>query len=433
MRSGESMRLAGCFLTAFSILIFGTTVLANHPNEGSLGLEELIKEASAQNQEIKAAKLKMDSARAMEKVGRAGYYPEVSVEGGYLTTKFETEKNSGSPVYGKLEWNLYRGGRDQAQSEIREVESALANKQYSLSQARVAREVAKLYYEMLFILESMSLKEKAIDMNGEQMKLAQAKNRSGFTSSADVIEFELREATLRSDLKRLEQERSERSRDLAVVLGRSEPTGDLVVKGHLARLNIKDDRQRVLGLIADSNPELVEAAAAKSIAQKELKVVRSDYFPRLDIEGKYGKLASEERVYAANDNYSAFLKIKIPIFSGFSTSSESTASAIKIQQYEKVYSQKQNSSKAEAEALFSKIASIQERLDLEAKTLSRSEEYYKITLGEYKRGVKNSPDMVGASERLLEARIRNLEFRKELLHARLGALALVGESPTNGL
>lgn len=433
MRSGDSMRLAGCILTTFSILSFGTSVFANHPNEGSLGLEELIKEAGAQNQEIKAAKLKMDSARAMEKVGRASYFPEVSVEGGYLTTKFETERNSGSPVYGKLEWNLYRGGRDQALSEIRGVESDLANKQYSLSRARVEREVARLYYEMLFILESISLKEKAIDMNDEQMKLAKAKNRSGFTSRADVIEFELREATLRSDLKRLEQERSERSRDLSVVLGRVEPTGDLVVKGHLDRLNIKNDRQKVLGLIVDSNPELLEVAAARSIAQKELRIIRSDYFPRLDLEGKYGKLASDERVYSANDNYSAFLKVKIPIFSGFSTSSESAASAIRIQQYEKVYSQKQNSSKAEAETLFSKIASIQERLDLEGKTLSRSEEYYKITLGEYKRGIKNSPDMVGASERLLEARIRNLEFRKELLQARLRVLALVGESPASGL
>ena len=84
---------------------------------------------------------------------------------------------------------------------------------------------------------------------------------------------------------------------------------------------------------------------------------------------------------------------------------------------------------AEAENLFSRLSTLTDRLNLEEKNLSKSEDYYKITLSEYKRGVKNSPDMVGASERLLEARIRNLEYRKDYYLTKLRIYELVSSDP----
>ena len=412
------------------LLVFLTSQsgFADHPNEGALVLDSLIAEALDRNLELQVAKSRLAAAQALEASSRSAFLPELSIEGGQLETKFSAERNSSTPVYGKLEWNLYRGGKDESTLKIRRTEAELARKQVDIFKAKIERDVARMYYEQQFFLEAISLKEKALAMNADQMKLAKAKNQSGFTSTADVIEFDLREATLRSDVKRLEQERSDQSRRMSVLIGREAPTGDLLVKGHLSRLKIKPDLNQVLSALSNSNPDLVEAQVQKELALREHQIVGGSYLPQVDIEGKYGKIATEERAIPDTNGYSAFLKVKIPLFSGMSTRHGRAATSARIMERDSNLSQKARVVHADATSLFAKFSSIQERLDLEERTLVRSEEYYKITLGEYRRGIKNSPDMVGASERLIDARIRNLELRKDLLLVHLDILALTGAS-----
>ena len=402
---------------ALFILLFGFIpggpALADHPNEGTIPLEKLVEEALAQNQEIRAFNLRMEAANKDVSAARGAYFPEISIEGGPLKTKFNDEGNSGTAAYGKAEWNLYRGGLDNAAIGIKALEAELSKKQFNLAKSRVEREVARLYYEMLFLFEGAALKEKALQMNQEQMNLAKIKNRSGFTSSADVIEFELSEATIKSDLKRLVQEKAEKSRELSVLLGRSEPNSDLLVAGHLSKESLRTDGKKVLTNLERENQDLIEADIERQIAEKEKSIARSGFLPRLNFESRYGKIANEERVFSGKNNYSIFLRLNIPLFSGLSTKNDVGAAGARLVQKEAVYTQKALTARAEADNLVSQIDSILERLALEEKTLRRSEDYYKITLAEYRRGVKNSPDMVGAAERLLDAKIRNLEYRRD--------------------
>ena len=46
--------------------------------------------------------------------------------------------------------------------------------------------------------------------------------------------------------------------------------------------------------------------------------------------------------------------------------------------------------------------------------MASAEKYYDLTLAEYKRGVKNSPDIVGATERYFDSKKKKIEIQKEL-------------------
>lgn len=409
-----------------AIFFFGNLATADHPNEGLFGLDDLVREALAQNQEIKASTLQLEAARKEAKTTKGAFFPEISLQGGPRSTKIDAEKNSDTTLYGNIEWNLYRGGRDSAALEIKKFEVELLEKQANQSKNRIGREVARAYYEALFLLESIHLKEKALVLNDEQMKLARRKNQSGFTSSADVIEFELREATIKSDLKKIIQEKNDKFREISVLMGRGENASEITLRGHLKKDIYRVDQKKILLEMSSLNPELIQTQVDQQIAQKEKDIAMAGFLPEIDVEGKFGKIASEERVFEEKDNYSIFLKVKIPIFSGLSAANGYGAAGARSQLQNARFSQKAMSAKAEAEGLFSKLDSIRERLDLEEKTLQRSEDYYKITLGEYRRGVKNSPDMVGAAERLLEARIRNLEYRRDYLLTKIQILGLTG-------
>lgn len=421
------IRISGLAL----IFFMGTLAFADHPNEGSLSLEQLIKEAQLQNFDLKEADSYLKASEAESKSQYGKLMPQLSVEGGPLTTKFDDEKNSGTAVYGKADWNLYRGGRDQDAIDKSRIKRDLDRRKYEAVKSRVVREVSRVYYELLFLIEGTHLKEKALEMNQEQMKLAKLKKSSGFTSNADVIEFELREATLNSDLKLFSQVISEKSRELSVLLGRRDSSIPNLVKGHLKRdMSPSLSRESILSRLKDNNIEIAEAQAELQMSRKDVSVAKSGFLPAVDLEAKYGRIANEERVFSDNNNYSVMLKVSVPLFSGLETINQTRATSAIIAAKDAATSRKSLSAYADTENLMSQLSTLTDRLNLEEKNLSKSEEYYKITLGEYKRGVKNSPDMVGASERLLEARIRNLEYRKDYYLTKLKIYELVSSDPT---
>lgn len=417
------------FMVGVLLLQIPLQSLADHPNEGAFTLDQLIKEAETQNFEIKEAESTYKSSQAQADAKYGKFLPRLSVEGGPQTTKFDDDRNSGTTLYGRADWNLYRGGLDQDNFEKARIQRDLDQKKFEASKSKVIRDVSRNFHELSFLLESSALKEKALQLNQEQMKLAKLKKSSGFTSSADVIEFELREATLTSDLKMISQLTTEKSRELSVLLGRKDISSSILVKGHLAKEAPSISKEDILRRLRGSNIEVVQANAEVQISQKDAAIAKSGFLPSVDLEAKYGKIANEERVFSENNNYSLMLKISVPLFSGLETLNETRAARSTIAAKEASATRRTLAGQADAENLLSQLTTISDRINLEERNLSKSEEYYKITLGEYRRGVKNSPDMVGASERLLEAKIRNLEYRKDYYLTKLKIYELVSSDP----
>ena len=423
---GKFMRLVG---VGIFCCIFNSTdvVFAHHPNEGSVTLEKLISDALLNSREIQMAKTQKEIAQFDLAAQKSVFFPRLSLEGGPVASKFDENKNSGTLVYGKVEWNLYNGGRDKANTEKGIVENILAEKHFEATKAKIKRDVSKLYYEMLYILESLAIRERANLINAEQMNIAKAKKSSGFTSSADVIEFELREATIKSDLKKLNREKRQKSRELSILTG-DDGSREIIVQGHLE----KDTKQLKIRNLVESvaleekNPVVVESKLKLSQSIEEKSVFSAGYLPQIDFEGKYGKLASEEKIFSESDNFSIALKLKIPLFTGMSTRNEVRAAQAKIANNETQLLRAKLSVKVELDNLVEDAESIVDRLELEEKNLGKAEEYYKITLAEYKRGVKNSPDMVSASEKLLDSKIRNLELRRDFQLVQIHLSALLG-------
>lgn len=415
------------YLGLFLILGVGTTVLADHPNEGKVAISQLIEEAEQNSLEIKQTEENLNSLKSKLSSQYGKLSPKISVEGGPQSTKYDDEKSNATALYGKAEWNLYNGGSDKAVMDLSKSEIEIQEKRLKSLKNKVKKEVSKIYYELQFILESISLKQKALELNSQQMKIAKAKNSSGFTTSSDVLEFDLRDSTLQSDLVLLNQQLDQKSRDLDVLLSRKNQTAPEIVKGHLVRETFTLNRDELLIKIQENNDQLLLSKIELQLAEKEKRQAKSQFLPKLDLEARYGKLANDEKVFNDKDNYSVMLKFNVPLFSGFEDYNSVKSVSAKVASSQMAIDQKSISLSAELDSSLAEIKALNARLDLEEKNLERSEKYYKLTLDEYRRGVKNSPDMVGASERLLEARIRNLEYRRDLMLARAKIQELTGE------
>lgn len=410
-------------------IIFGISSLAqaDHPNEGKIAISQLIEEAEQNSLEIKQAEEILNSLKSKLNSQYGRFSPKISVEGGPQSTKFDDEKSDATALYGKAEWNLYNGGSDKAVIDLSKLEIQIQEKRIKFLKNKIKKDVSKIYYELQFILESISLKQKALELNSQQMKIAKAKNSSGFTTSSDVLEFDLRNSTLQSDLVLLNQQLDQKSRDLDVLLSRKNQFAPETVKGHLAREGFNFNREDLLAKIQNNNDQILLSKIELQQGETERQQAKSQFLPKLDLEARYGNLANDEKVFNDKDNYSVILKFNIPIFSGFEDYNSMKSISAKVASTQMAIDQKGISLGAELDLSLAEIKALNSRLDLEEKNLERSEKYYKLTLNEYRRGVKNSPDMVGASERLLEARIRNLEYRRDLILAKAKILELTGE------
>lgn len=413
------------FTATALFLSFGTQALADHPNAGDITLPSLIKEAYSNNLEIKEAEKQLEASTALRKQAIAPYLPEVGVEGGYQDTKFDNERSNGSFGYGTARINLYKGGKDKATLDAREEEERFQKLRYEKTKPQMEREISKKYYELLYLQEGIAVKEEALLANKSQKELAIKKKKAGFTSHADVLEFELREATLTSDINMLKRDEATKERELRRLIGRTSDT-PLRVGGHLHREKFTKNSDSLLKIALEERIDLKESEKNLIVSQYQQKALLGDYLPKVDLEGRYGKLAGEERVFDSNSNSAVMLKVSIPLFSGLDTVNGRRAQASEIAKNELSATRIKQEIKVQVENGLSRLRSIEERLDIEEKNIERSKQYYSITLNEYKKGVKNSPDVAGAAERLFDARIRNLEFRKDFHLARIEIAEAIG-------
>jgi outer membrane protein len=213
------------------------------------------------------------------------------------------------------------------------------------------------------------------------------------------------------------------------VLLNSENENRLLIKGHLQTEKEIPDENKLLDMALNKNLEMIETQNNINVSTLELKQLNGQAFPQMDLEAKYGKFLTEDAVFYENNNYSVFLKLSIPIFSGFeyvngkrSLQSQKDSQLLKLEY-------KKNSLRQQIKNAVDEFRTILERLDIEEKNIIKSEKYYRLTYDEYKRGVKNSPDMVGATERKVNTQIRNLEYRRDLYLAKLKIMELVSVDP----
>lgn len=357
----------------FPIFIFANLVYGDHPNEGKVAISQLIEEAEANNLELKKSENDIEVLQYQIQGQYSSIYPHFSLEGGPQTSKFDDSFSNGTSFYGKLEWNIYNGGADQSLIDYSRRDLELQKKKAQFLKNKIKIEVSRIYYELQFIIESISLKQKALELNSQQMKIAKLKNTSGFTTSSDLLEFDLRESTLQSDLIFLNQQLTQKSRDLDVVLSRKSPSASEFVKGHLTRDTLGMNRDQLLSKMSENNELLLSTEQKKLESDFEKTKFKSQFFPKIDLEAKYGILSNEEKVFNDKNNYSLFLKFNLPLFSGFSSQTSH-----KILQEKGLFNdlstqQIQLKLTADLDTYLSEWTTLNARLDIEEKNLERSE------------------------------------------------------------
>jgi TolC family type I secretion outer membrane protein len=167
----------------------------------TLDSTQLLAEALGNRPELRQAQARLDAARAQLAGARAGYLPDLTVNGTVGTASDDAVISTNGvsstsfadtwSISGQLTWNLFQGFF--TQNRVKEtqalVETARAN--YDTVELQVRLEVEQAYIAVVEAAERIGATEKAIESAQENLRLAQGRYDAGVGTILELTEAQL--------------------------------------------------------------------------------------------------------------------------------------------------------------------------------------------------------------------------------------------------
>lgn len=393
------------------LLIFGFFVFSFEAKsiEGSSTLEKLLME---KNPSLSALENDVRSKENILKANYANYYPSLNAVAGWAENRVDNPLDREKGYVGYLEghFNLFNGLRDSRAISSKEIDLQISKLDYEQLKRDLKVKITEVTGEMIFLHKLQSVLVLEENFTKQQKQMAAKKVSSGLTSSVDNLEFDLREEEIRIQQRQINQQHHEAHQRLIELVGTDIPDAEL------ERLQFTDLNAliTVKPYKAEESPANTKSQLLSEQAELERKSVKGEYAPSLDFIYSYGRLTPNEEVPLSMNEANYKLQITIPLFSGFSTKYKENAAISISKNRNSLQLQTNLDTLSLYNSLHEKIKELTDLYNINERKLKTSEIYFNLTVSEYKRGIKNSPDLVGATERWFSAQKRKPEILKDL-------------------
>lgn len=410
---------------AIGLCLVRESAFAEQEKINSQNLKELL---LAKNFKIQAAQKGKEAAEEKEGYLARSFLPSLEMYAGQETFKLGRQDSLTEPAYGaELRVNLFNGGRDQLENRVREL--ATRKKEYE-AQRVLSEELEKArteYWQSLYYRDKISLLQTTLEVNKQNLNSADRRIRSGVATESDRVEFEMKAVELSQDLLEAKLKQEVHLRNLRVLLGlpqvQANSLNEKLDHNHDYEKDLKHSMKDHEFLIKEIE---IHAEQNRLLAKKE----KREWLPRLEAFAAYNQYNQKDKespIAAERTESVVGLRLSISTSAGFESLREGAAlqkegegalALVKFQKSE-IEAHLENEM-AELQLMHSQIHDAEENI-------KRAEKYYRLTQSEYGRGVKNSPDVLGASEKLFETRNKRLEIVRDFQLAKSHVLSKIGK------
>lgn len=361
------------------------------------------------NQELKSLQQEILAQDSLKKSTYSPFLPSLNAVGGLARIKTDEDDDKGQVGYLQGSANLFAGFKDRANFDIQKQNLELTRLNYEIRLRHAKEELTEVLTSMIGLHQLEKILNEEFKITQTQRQMAARKVGAGLTSQADNYEFDLRESEIEIQRRNINREHDAVHQKLNALFGQEVLDKELEA---LAFTNGTIAKEVNLSSY-ENHPLIRKAKIEEQIADSEKTSASSEFLPKIDLSYSFGQLTPNEDEIKYNESEVALL-ITIPLFSGLETyhKRKSTTANLAAKEHEK--NQVVLNIKSQFEQLKSRSKELVELSQIIDKKLISAEKYYNITLSEYKRGVKNSPDLVGATERYFDSKKKKIEIQKEL-------------------
>lgn len=321
--------------------------------------------------------------------------------------------------------NVYNGGRDQFSEKAREASYAAGLADSDEIRRHVLSRTRDLWNAWRHHHEAVTILRDAIKLNQEHLKAANKRVRAGLTTEADTLDFKQYALELEQELAREEEEVDDHGNLIAAILGLSERPTLPVAFAH-----VHDDKLLTEPFSPESHPKTRAVLAdAETLKANSIRSKRW-WAPRVDVYGALTHYSDRQQFFdtaAQREDMAVGAMITVPLFDGGEARRETQALEHTRRGEELYAAQLKRELLAEHDKALVHVKLTHNLLHKAGESKKLAERYMALTLSEYQRGVKNSPDVREANERLANARLNEAQTSWDHATARANLMGLLGK------
>lgn len=360
-------------------------------------------------------------------LGRS-FLPSLTFELGQ--EKFQTGRyKSYSNPYGMLEakLNLFRGGRDNIESGIRNLQAQIGKYNLDSAGRDELNKVRKIQWQIVYNLELIKIVEREKIENSKLKEQAIRRARSGISTSSDTLEFMIYNSQLEETIESLNHENKILKIGLLPLLGLDSSEG-LSFSQSLEHEH--DDIVMKKTYSSIKNPQVQTLNAEYESFNLQKKSINRYWTPSFDLYGGYYLYTLRDRdyvAYNARDDRVIGLRLSFELFDGLKSQNQSTATEYQAESKRLMARHIERQTDAQFLMYQEDLKHTHEVMHYVEDRIKKSKSYLAATLQEYDRGVKNSLDALTAMQRYYGYEKEFLLRKKEYQTIKSDLLAILGQ------
>jgi adhesin transport system outer membrane protein len=394
-------------------------------------LEEALRGLLSSSPKIAAAKRNLQANQAGKKEAFSAYLPTATLSGdtGYEYTDSPTRRDANQDPLnanrGVAELNvtetLWDGNRRSANSEIADLNLAVAKDTVSLTIQDVLLDAVTAYHEVLREERLIEIAKSDEENVQQQLHLENERVERGSGIAVDVLQAKSRlqlakerrvafEGRLRDAISAYKQVFNI-APDIA---GLVEPVPPMAI------LPTSRDAAEQAAIV--ENPAIAVSTKGIDIAKQERVVARSEFFPKLDLVGRAGYENDVDGVSGYRQNYSVVVRATWEFFSGFGTQARVSKAAAVYHQRINERDDTQRKVLDEVRTAWEDLATARERVELLQNASNIAEEVYNARQKLRESGKESSLNVLDS---LSELKTAQINFINASYDARLAVYRLL--------
>ncbi len=270
-------------------------------------LEEIEREAMANNPEIRAAEARVAVAKARTPAA------------GALDDPMLMYRNWGTPLEKPWDWNqaqhmlMYQqtlpgAGKRAARTEVANRQTAESEAQIEVVKREIGIRVRKIYYDLLRSADDHRIHDQQMELSKQALQSATVKYTVGRVPQQDVLKAQIAMTRLADHLVMLDAEEESARAELNTLMAR-DPSAPLEVMGQYVAPRALPNLAELERIALENRPELKAIAATGHVADAQLALARKAYTPDFTLAGGY-MLMPEGSMF--RNNYMAEVTVSLP-------------------------------------------------------------------------------------------------------------------------
>lgn len=382
---------------------------------GDAQLNQLAESIEISNQNVAEAIASYEQARALVREQRASLFPTVSLTGSGTRSGNGSGSSGGAGVGQQSVSNNYRASIGASwepdvwgklRAGVTGAEASAAASAGDLAAARLSAqgELATNYFSLRQTDAQIALLTSTLD--GYQRVLDITRNRfnSGVAAKSDLLQAQTQLANAQIDLSTAVRQRAQLEHAIAILLGRAPADFSLAVAPW--NIVVPDVPLGVPSTLLERRPDIAAAERRVALANEQIGIARSAYYPSLDLSASYGGGASKlgDLFNASSSLWSLGLSATQTLFNAGATTASVDAAKAGRDAAVARYRQTVLAAFGAVEDQLSATRALAEQIELRKVASSAADEVEQQMLNRYNAGQVSYTDVVTAQVTALSAR-----------------------------